>query len=338
MKKILSPITAWLGLATLCTGLFTLAASAATTPTQAAPSATAGQALEIAPPVINLSADPGQTITTQIKLRDVSTSKLLVKGQVNDFIAAGEDGTPKLLIEEGEESPYSIKSWVTPLPEMILEPRQVKDLPVVIKVPANAAPGGYYGVVRFTATAPELEDTGVSLSASLGSLLLLRVNGAAKEGLEIAEFSMNSGGKAATLFEATPLTFVERLKNTGNIHEQPAGQITVTDMFGNKVSTVNVNLPPRNILPASIRKFEQRLDNTVLGDKMLFGRYTAKLLVTYGSNKQTVTSSIVFWVIPWRLIATVIVGLIVAFFLLRFAIKRYNQSIIDRSRSSRRRR
>lgn len=336
MKKLSLPITAWLSLATLCTGLFTLAVSAATTP--AAPSATAGQALEIAPPVINISADPGQTITTQIKLRDVSTSRLLVKGQVNDFVAAGEDGTPKLLIEDGEESPYSIKSWVAPLSQMILEPREVKDLPVVIKVPANAAPGGYYGVVRFTATAPELEDTGVSLSASLGSLILLRVNGAAKEGLEIAEFSVNDGGKSSTLFEATPITFVERLKNTGNIHEQPAGQISITDMFGNKVGAVNVNLPPRNILPASIRKFEQKLDSSVIGNKMLFGRYTANLLVTYGSNKQTVSSSVVFWVIPWRLIATVVVGLIVAFFLLRFAIKRYNQSIIERSRHSRRRR
>src|SRR3546814_17136882 len=31
--------------------------------------------------------------------------------------------------------------------------------------------------------------------------------------------------RSTTLYEATPLTFVERLKNTGNIHEQPAGQI-----------------------------------------------------------------------------------------------------------------
>jgi len=337
MKKAYTPLLAWLSLATLCTGLYTLAA-AAVTPTPPTTSSTAGQALEIAPPVLNISANPGQTVTTQIKLRDVSTSKLLVKSQVNDFVAAGEDGTPKLLLDGSEPNPYSLKTWIDPIPDMLMEPRQVKDLPVVIHVPADAAPGGYYGVVRFTATPPELEDTGVSLSASLGSLLLLRVNGAAKEGLEIVEFSMNNGGKATTLFETTPLTFVERLKNTGNIHEQPAGQITVTDMFGNKIGLVNVNLPPRNILPASIRKFDQKLDHNIIGNKMLFGRYTANLVVTYGSNKQTVTKSIVFWVIPWRLIASVVVGLIIAFFVLRFAIKRYNQSIIDRSRNSRRRR
>ena len=39
----------------------------------------AGQALEIAPPVLNLKADPGETIQAKISLRDVSTSSLLVK-------------------------------------------------------------------------------------------------------------------------------------------------------------------------------------------------------------------------------------------------------------------
>ncbi len=80
-------------------------------------------------------------------------------------------------------------------PEQLLVPRQIKSLPLNIEVPASAAPGGYFGVVRFTGTAPELKGTGVSLSASLGSLVLVRVNGNAKEKLDVAEFSVNQGGK-----------------------------------------------------------------------------------------------------------------------------------------------
>ena len=339
MKRVSSTILTWLGLTATIVSVFAGTALAATQPA-ASPAAApgSGQALEIAPPVLNITADPGQTVTSQISLRDISSGKLVVKGQVNDFMAAGEDGTPKILLEENDQNPYSLKAWVSPLQQLTLEPRQIKNLPIVIKVPANASPGSYYGVVRFTATAPELQDTGVSLSASLGALVFLRVNGAAKEGVEVVSFTMNNGGKPATLFESTPVKFVERLKNTGNVHEQPAGQITISDMFGNKIANVNINLPPRSILPQSIRKFEQPLDSEVIGDKVLFGRYTAKLLVTYGSNKQTVASSITFWIVPWRLIGTIILGLIVAFFLLRYGLKRYNDSIIERSRYSRRRR
>jgi hypothetical protein len=293
-----------------------------------------GQALEIAPPVLNLSANPGQTIKSQISLRDVSNGKLLVTGQVNDFVASVEDGTPKILLEEGEPNPYSLKAWVSPLPELLLDPRQIENLPVTIKVPANAAPGGYYGVVRFTATPPELKGTGVSLSASLGALILLKVNGAAKEGLAIEEFSINNGGKAKTVFETTPLTFIQRLKNTGNIHEQPAGQVIVTDMFGKKIAAVNINLPPRNILPQSIRKFEQKLDSSVLGSKKLFGKYTATFTGTYGVNKQTITATKTFWVIPYTLIGVGILVLIGGFLVLRTLIRRYNRHIIKQASKS----
>ena len=180
MKRVSSTILTWLGLTATIAGIFAGTALAATQPAPAATTPGSGQALEIAPPELNISADPGQTVTSQISLRDISSGKLVVKGQVNDFMAAGEDGTPKILLEENDQNPYSLKSWVSPLQQLTLEPRQIKNLPIVIKVPANAAPGSYYGVVRFTATAPELQDTGVSLSASLGALVFLRVHGAAR--------------------------------------------------------------------------------------------------------------------------------------------------------------
>jgi hypothetical protein len=296
---------------------------------------TTGQALEIAPPVINLTANPGQTIKTQISLRDVSSGKLIVKGQVNDFVASGEDGTPKILLEDNASNPYSLKKWVAPLPELLLKPRQIENLPVTINVPAGAAPGGYYGVVRFTATPPELEGSGVSLSASLGALVLLKINGNVKEGLAIEEFSVNNSGRSGPIFESTPLKFVERVKNTGNIHEQPSGQITITDMFGKKVATVNINLPPRNILPQSIRKFEQSLDSSVIGDKKLFGQYKAELRISYGANGQVATSSQTFWVIPYTLIGIVILLLVIGFFGLRFLLQRYNRRIISKAQKSR---
>lgn len=292
-----------------------------------------GQALEIAPPVLNLTANPGQTLNAQIALRDVSTGQLVVTGTVNDFVADGEDGTPKILMEEDEEtSPYSLKDWVAPLPELLLEPREIQNLPVTINVPANAAPGGYYGVVRFTATPPNLDGQGVALSASLGALILLRVNGDAKESMTIEEFGIHNGnGKLSNLFQSTPITFVQRVKNTGNVHQQPAGQVTIIDMFGKKVAAVNVNLPPRNVLPQSIRKFEQKLDSSVIGNKQLFGRYTAQLRITYGTDKQVITSETTFWVIPYTLIGIAILVLVGGFIALRIMIRRYNSHIIGKA-------
>jgi hypothetical protein len=116
-----------------------------------------GQALEIAPPVLNIKANPGETVKTVINLRDVSTSSLVVRNQINDFIAAGEDGTPKILLDDNDQtSPYSLKTWVQPLPQFTLKPKEVNQLPLTIHVPKSAAPGGYYAVIRFTASPPDL--------------------------------------------------------------------------------------------------------------------------------------------------------------------------------------
>lgn len=296
------------------------------------------QALEISPPVVELSGSPGETVKTQISVRDVANTPLIVTGQVNDFVANDqEDGSPKILIENGEESPYSMKSWFSPLSQLTLQPKKIENLTIAINIPKTAAPGGYYSTIRFTANAPGVEGTGVSLSASLGALILMRVKGDAKESLSVAEFgTYDTFSRPAWLFESSPVNFVLRTKNEGNLHEQPVGQATVKDMFGNTIGLVNINLDKKNVLPGSIRKFEAPLDKAVIGDRMLFGRYTADLVVAYGTSGEEVTMSVSFWVVPWKLVLAIIVGLVGGFFLIRFGLRRYNEYIL--SKSPRRRR
>lgn len=306
------------------------ALAATSAPKNAAPGAQ-GQALEIAPPVIYLTANPGQTITTQIFLRDISSGDLIVTGQTNDFVASGEDGTPKVILNDDSNNPYSLKSWVVPPASLNLVPHEIKTMNITFNVPANASPGGHYGVIRFTATPPSLKDTGVSLSASLGSLVLLTVNGNIKHDLVLKDFSVSHGGTTGTLFESGPVSFTERLQNTGNVHEQPSGEISVTNMFNKPVGSVGINHPPKNILPSSTRKFEQALDSSVIGNKKLFGRYKASLKITY--DKKTLTATKTFWVVPYRLIIVLALLLVAIFFALRALLKRYNRRVIEKAQA-----
>ena len=295
-----------------------------------------GQALEIAPPLENITGNPGQKITLKIQLRDVAKTDLIVSEEINDFVANGEDGTPKILIDKNNDNPYSIKDWISPLPSFTIKPGDIQTLTVVINIPKDASPGGHYGVIRFTGTPPKLKGTGVSLSASLGTLVLLRVNGPVKEKLSVQEFSVSHNGKTGKLFESPPIDFVEKITNSGNIHEEPTGHIIVKNMFGKTIAGFNVNTPPRNILPASTRKFTQPLDKTILGNKRLFGRYTADFKLVYGSgkDKKVINTQLSFWIIPYRLIGAIILTLIILFFVFRFLIKRYNRRIIKKAQNS----
>lgn len=334
MHKIIRKSIIWMTVLTYSLFLSAPTALAAITPAPT-PQNTAnnGQALEIAPPVIYLSVDPGQTLKTQIFIRDISSGNLIVNGTVNNFVAGGEDGTPKILLDNKDSAndPYTLVNWVAPLPSLLLIPREIKSMTATVTVPKDAAPGGHYGVIRFTSTPPSVDGSGVSLAASIGVLLLVTVSGNVKQGLSVQELSVNHNGKTSGFFESGPLQFIEKFKNTGNVHVQPIGQVSITDMFGKKLAAVNVNLPPGNILPQSTRQFKQPLDKTVIGNKRLFGKYTASLKATYGTDKKVVTSTITFWVIPYRLIAAIIVLLVGAFFALRFFIRRYNRRILEQA-------
>lgn len=289
---------------------------------------TPGQGLEISPPLIELNVDPGQSTSFPVRVRNVTDAAIIAKGSVDDFVAAGEDGQPKLLLEENAEpSPYSFKPWVQSIPDINLAAKEAKTTEVSIQVPQNASPGGHYGVIRFSAVAPELEDQGVALSASVGTLVLINVSGELVNKASLTEIYTAQNGQKRSFFETGPITFVERIRNEGNVHFKPIGTLRITNMFGKEVKVLSVNEPGGNVLPQSTRRFEQELSS-----KRLFGRYKVEANIQY--NGQNLESTMSFWVVPYKTVTLVIGVGILLFMVLRTGIKRYNSHIIKKASKS----
>jgi len=306
---------------------------AAATPAASSP----GQGLEISPPVVELSADPGQTIATKIQIRDVSPGELVAKGEADDFGAgSGEDGKPQLLLNETGATRFSLKYWVASVPDLDLRPQQLGTVSITVNVPANAEPGGHYGVIRFTAAPPNLQGTGVALSASIGALILLRVNGNVTDRVNLAQFSANAPVDPnqtettvapKSFFESGPVGFTVRVQDAGTVHEVVQGTVTIKNTFGHKVAVLPVNAQGGNVLPNSVRRFDE-----ALGQKHLFGRYTATLQMSYLGGQKTISSTLTFWVVPWKLVLLWLVGLVVLGVLLWWGIKKYNAHIIAQAK------
>ena len=275
---------------------------------------TAGQGLEISPPLIEKPAPKGQTVTFNIRVRNVTKGTVVTHAQVNDFVANGEEGQAKVLTS-GEPSPYSFITWVQPIPDLTLSAGEAKTTTVTIDVPSNASPGGHYGVIRFTGSAQSASGTSVSLSASVGTLVLLNVPGKQNISASLTSFYTAKNGKQTSTFEYGPVTFVERIQNNGNVHIQPIGTVRVTDTLGHQVAVLSVNPTSGNILPNSTRRFQQ-----ILNTKHLFGHYKAEANITY--NGQNLNKTISFWVIPYKMILIVIGVIIIIIALIRANTKR----------------
>jgi hypothetical protein len=310
-------------------GLVSIAAIIAvtqTSPTSAQVDPNAAQGIEISPALVELNAEPGKTYTIKLKVTNVTPARLVYTASVNDFNSKDESGSPRVLLDSAAAPSISVVNWVTTETEFALDSRESRTVYADVNVPSDAEPGGHYGVLRFSGRAPDLENTGVGLSASTGMLMLIRVAGDVKESASLAEFFTASEGNQTSLFESSPIGFVTRIKNDGNIHVKPVGLIEVRDAFGNSVSTVTVNDTKSNVLPGSIRRFEGSIKQD-----WMFGMYTADLTLGYGTTGQALTNTITFWVIPYKLILTVLIGLITLVFIASRLIKVYNKRIIAKA-------
>ncbi len=292
-----------------------------------ASNANAAQGLEISPAIVELNAERGKSYNLNIKVTNVTGSDQSYKISVNDFQARDETGSPKVLIGSNASDATSLIGWVSALDSFDLASHATKIIKTTISVPLNAEPGGHYGVLRFFGQGPTFDSTGVGLSASAGALILIRVDGDINESAGLASFYTANGDKQSSIFENSPVSFVVRIKNDGNIHVKPVGTIQLKNMFGNIVTSMPVNDVSANVLPDSIRKFEVNYDGWMLG------YYTADLTMGYGTKGQVIMATTSFWVIPFKAIFIILlIVMTVAYIVIRM-VKRYNRYIIEKSKN-----
>ncbi|HSX29972.1 MAG TPA: DUF916 domain-containing protein [Candidatus Saccharimonadales bacterium] len=295
-----------------------------------------GNALKVAPVRNDFTLDPGTTKTFEVIITNLTSVSARLHPAVNDFIASGDEtGTPSIILDEDKYAPsHSLKQFVSPLQDFTLKAGEERNIKVTINIPQDAAGGGYYGAVRFSpAAATGSADKNVNLAASVGSLVLLKVNGEITENAVIKSFDVRKKDKPGSFFmNNKDLRGVVRFQNDGNVQVEPFGTVTLK-RFGKKVNTVQVNDNSDgqrgSVLPESIRRFDIPLTNL-----SSFGKYTLEGNFGYGSTGQLLTAKTTFYVIPLFIILLCIALFFVIVFLvfgLPRMIRAYNRRIIRKA-------
>lgn len=294
----------------------------------------AGNGIKVSPVRSELTINPGESKTLTLSVQNITGTTAEFQAIINDFVVNGELGQPALILDADKYAPsHSLKRYISEISNTNIEAGKSKDVKVVITMPKDAAAGGYYGAVRFT-PAGSSTDKNVTLSASVGSLILVKVPGDLKEDMTISSFDVRKGedgvGGSSFFTSNKKLYAVVRFKNSGNVHEQPFGKIRL--LKGGKVlqqTEINNTDPRGNVLPDSIRRF-----NTELTKVGSFGKYTVEGNFGYGTNGQLLSANSSFWVVPLGLIVGVLVAIILivlAVIAIPKAVKRYNRNVLRKA-------
>ena len=256
-----------------------------------------GAGVTISPATIEEQVDPGEQRTFTVRVENLQPNEETYYLFTRNISGVRGGGVPIFASEDQERTGYELADWVTlGQREITLPGGAASDIEVAITVPDDASPGSHFGGVFVSVDPPEIERSGAAVGYQVANIISLRVSGEAREEASIRQFSTDR-----FLYGSQNVDFSVRIENSGNTLIRPRGPLEVYNMLGEQVGKVMFNESEQAVFPGYTRSFE---DVRWEGDGIGFGRYEAILSTVYGGEgaKQTISSTVTFWVLPTSII------------------------------------
>jgi hypothetical protein len=263
--------------------------------------------LTVSPAILENVVTPGKSIQATVTLTNNTTTPLPIKGTARSF-------TPNQNMGTNDLAAFNASSWFTLSPaDFILQPLEHKDIVITITAPKKVEPGGHYATIYFEPLLPrEMVNPATAQSLSrVGVLAFLIAPGDIQEHLILQNVTVPR-------FQSFgPLDLNLSLSNTGNLHLQPTGKFTVTDMFGRAMT--ELSLDPTLILPGTTQAYHLSWPR-----HLLFGPYTVTGNILYGSEHTSLPLPVIkVWFVPIPLVLLTITILTIVFWFVIVGRKRF---------------
>lgn len=269
----------------------------------------------VGPGRAEITVSPGETIVQEITVTNRISADRSFKLEVED-ITGTADGSSAVELTGAERGPYSIRDYISfPTDTFTLDLGERARIPVTITIPADAEPGGFYGSVLVSTDRTGDTPAGVPRSpiiARVGSLFFVTVRGETEIAGQTKSIQTIDG---KMWYEEGPINLGITYENTGSVHVNPYGEITITNMFGEDVGFVE--LEPWFVLPKSLRSREINWDR-----EFLLGRYKATASINRGYDDHIDEVVTTFWVLPWKIVT----GVFVVIFIIVFGLRAFFRS------------
>jgi len=266
-----------------------------------------------------LDIAPGESKTVLLNISNRLGSKRLFRLTTED-LTTDTDGSSAIQLLGDEVGPYTIKDYISvEYNSFYIENNTRAVVPVTVSLPANAEPGGFYGSI-LTEVMPEVrDDADVEVAPTtavvnrIGTLFYVKTPGDIERSGSLLDV-VTIPNKAFYLEGPIDMGIV--YENTGSVHLNPYGNVSITNLLGEPVG--QVELSPWFVLPGSVKTREISWNR-----EFLMGRYTVTADIERGYDDLVDTQTLVFWVFPWKLLSMVFAGVFIFFLILRFLLRNF---------------
>lgn len=252
--------------------------------------------ITISPIISKITLNKGETYSGDIYLTNNSPTTKTVALSIDAFRQQGDTNHPKFSSKINSIS--QAIHWIKIQQNVLLYPNILKMIPYTVNVPLNASPGGHF----ISIMASEGGGKNTKIVQSVGSLIMMIINGKITSTGFINSFSTSNN-----FYLKNPINFDLKFSNTGNVYYAPFGFITIKNIFGNTISTIEINKNKSDILPESTRLYVTQLKmQNILNE---IGIYSATLNLTYGYQGHYVNtvSKTTFYMIDYKYILLILI-------------------------------
>ncbi len=267
--------------------------------------------------------NPGETVTKTLSVTNRTNRPMDFKISTENFVGSNSPESAVVLLAAGTPTPYPLSEYIVPeLDHFTLQFGEKMTMQVTIQTPSDIEPGGHYGaIIVSNESAGQVEGggsevkSGTQLTSRIGSLILMRINGAVKESGNLTSFDVSGPNKL--FYQKIPTSFEIAFKNDGSVHLVPYGTITIKNIFGSELAQLPVDA--YFALPDATRY------QTISwpGKKISFGLYSAELELYKGYGNQFDKEKIRFTVLPLIIIIPGILLFALIFGVLYFISRRF---------------
>ncbi len=285
-----------------------------------------------APTSEKLQLEQGETYETEFTVWNLESSTINYTVKVSSFKQIQNQPGSAIYLTEKEDSknPYSASQWITLEANSIeLIPNRNTTIKYTITVPQDATVGEYTAEIYFVSEEAEKQDATATYSVlSSGIPILITIGDEYTESAEILDFY----SKQKVYEKPNFTTILTRIQNLGDTHITPQGDIVLTNFLNQEVGRISFNSQEQSILRDNSGTYESTwdLDTYLYDGKLAVGPITAQAQIFYRHNNPgfaILTATTTFWIIPWKLIITILLAIIVIYVILAIRKKRKKNSI-----------
>ncbi|WP_214103807.1 WxL protein peptidoglycan domain-containing protein [Acrocarpospora catenulata] len=242
---------------------------------------------------VELTLDPGQTVTEHLAVRNFSDGAAVFSLKAADGYLT-DKGRFNML--QSDRPSVDGGTWIQVQNEIRVGPKETKVVPFTITVPSDATPGDHPAGIAATVTSKQGT---VAVESRVGFRVMMRASGTVRAAVAVSGLTATYR-QSWNPFSAGTVTVTYTASNDGNVAVTGSGKVTVAELFG--LAEQDAKADVEEIFPGDSREVEARIPGV-----WALGPLSTSITVSpavqsggpAGAMIERTSATVTVWALPW---------------------------------------